>query len=132
MTFVIREDVKLARPCVHAGYADFFRYRGIDGAIVETDGALVLFPNSFSPRRAAFAESPIYSVLALAAVDIDKSEKDGECYVIDDSDVNRRDDKALLAYLRARYPSDEFSHFGIHVTGTTVTTIDARSVRAVG
>ena len=127
MTFVIRNGMKRHLPCIYAGYADFFRYRAIDAAVVERDGALVLFPNPFSSRRTAFCESPIRALLADSVVDIDKSERDGECYVIDDSDVNRNDDAELLTYLQAKYPSDEFFRFGIHAAGTTVTTIDARS-----
>ena len=131
MTFVIRQGLRLIRPCVYAGYADFFRYRAIDAVIAETNGAFVLFPNPFSPRRSVFGRSLIYAMLADAVVDVDKSEREGECYVIADSAVDRKDDAALLAYLQTKYPSDEFSHFGLHLTGTTVTTIDARSIRGV-
>lgn len=35
--------------CAYAGHADFFRFREIDGVMVEVDGLISLFLNPFSP-----------------------------------------------------------------------------------
>jgi hypothetical protein len=116
------------RPCVYAGYADFFRYRDIDGAMMEIDGELTLILNQFSERREAFASSPICAAVSPAIVDVQRYAAEDRYYVID-SDVNRKDDHALLAFLGIKYPMDEFLHFAPHYAGTTVTTIDARLKR---
>ena len=49
--------------CAYAGYADFFRFPEIDGAMIEVDGLITLFLNPFSSRRDAFAPSRIARVL---------------------------------------------------------------------
>ena len=114
------------RPCVYAGYADFYRYRAIDGAIIEVDGALTLIPNQFSPRQDAFACSPIYRMIAPEILDVRQCDRNDTLYAIESEAVDRNDDAALLAFLREKYPADEFLSFEPYYAATTVTTIDAR------
>jgi hypothetical protein len=120
-----RKGATRVRPCVYAGYADFSRYRAIDGAMIEVDGALTLIPNQFSPRQDAFACSPIYRTIAPAILDVRQGDRHDILYVIE-SDIDRKDDDALLAFLLDKYPADEFLGFVPYCAGTTVTTIDAR------
>jgi hypothetical protein len=115
--------------CAYAGFADFYRFREIDGTIVEKGNLLTLILNRFSERYAAFKGSHICKVLpSTVIVDVAQADQDGDCYVVDGS-VNRYDDEAVLAFLRAKYPQDSFHEFLSHNAGTTVTVIDARSGR---
>jgi hypothetical protein len=125
MVFGKRNGQKSVLPCVYAGYADFFRCTEIDGAIIEVEGTLTLLPNQFSPRTVAFSRSPIAQVIAPAILDIQQGDREGLFYVVD-SDVNRKNEGNVLAFLRKKYPTDEFLKFGPYSAGTTVTTIDAR------
>jgi hypothetical protein len=113
--------------CAYAGFADFYRFREIDGAIVEKDGGLTLVLNQFSRRHAAFAGSHLCKSLPPEAiVDVARAAQDGLCYVVD-GEVDRHDDQAVLAFLRTKHPSDTFHGFVPHRAGTSVTVIDARS-----
>ena len=118
---------KQTKACIYAGYADFFRYKEIDGAMIESDdGGIMLIPNEFSPRHDLFLRSPISRAVAPAVFDVREGDREGAFYVVD-GDVNRKDEQALLLFLREKYPKDEFLAFGPHSGGTTVTTIDARA-----
>lgn len=111
--------------CAYAGFADFYRFQEIDGAMIEKGGVLTLVLNQFSERQATFAGSHICKTLATdTIVDVARADHDGACYVVD-GEVNRKDDKAVLAFLRAKYPSDRFFGFVSDSAGTTVTVIDA-------
>ena len=129
MVLAERNGERRPRACVYAGYSDFFRCREIDGAMVEIDGALTLIVNQFSRRYERFACSPICAAVSPAIFDVQRNPED-VWYVVD-SDVNRKDDDVLLAFLKTQYPADRFFHFLQHCAGTTVTTIDARSKRGV-
>lgn len=125
MVFGQRNGKKRIRPCVYAGFSDYWRYRDIDGSIVDVDGSLNLIPNELSPRREAFSKSALFEILHEAAVDIQGLERNDLCYIVE-LNVDRRDDTAVLASLRMKYPGHEFKAFGPAVAGTTVTTIDGR------
>lgn len=129
MVFAKRNGERRIRPCVYAGYADLFRCPAIDGVVIEVEGALTLIPNQFSPRQDAFACSPIYRVITPAILDVRQGDRDDIYYVIDSS-ADRGDDDTLLAFLRNKYPADDFLGFRPYWAGTTVTTIDARSGRS--
>ena len=126
MVFGRRNGERRVRHCVYAGFADFRRYTAIDGAMIEVDEALTLISNPFSPRQQAFATSPIHKAVEPAIVNAPPQlEREDRCYIVD-FDINRKDDEAILAFLRTKYPADEFLRFGPAFAGTTVTTIDAR------
>ena len=102
MLCVVREGMPPeAMYCFYADRADFFRYREIDGAMVEVDGDLTLFLNEFSPRRLDFAESPIARTISPHVVSVLALAREGCCYVID-ADVDRKDDAVLLEFLRSK------------------------------
>jgi|GEM_PF-3350313 len=120
MVAVLRDGGSERFPCFYAAPADFFRYREIDGAMVEqVDGALTLFLNQFSPREAAFASSPICQAIAPAIVDVRDGDRLGQWYVID-SDVDRKDDDALLSFLRKKYQAVDFLQFTPYASGLSV------------
>ncbi|MCG8344484.1 MAG: hypothetical protein MI685_04880 [Chlorobiales bacterium] len=111
--------------CAYAGHADFFRFRQIDGVMVEVNGLISLFLNPFSPRSAAFAVSRIARVLRAddAVFDIQQMITDGKLFAAD-GDAPRRNDLELLAHLASKYPSTKFICFLSSVAVTTMTTID--------
>lgn len=115
--------------CAYAGFADFYRFVEIDGAIIEKDAVLTLVLNQFSRRYAGFACSHLSKSLDRAAiVDVERAAQEGDCYVVD-GPVNRRDDEEVLEFLRAKYARDTFFRFAAPSAGTWVTAIDARSKR---
>jgi hypothetical protein len=111
--------------CAYAGHADFFRFRGIDGVLVEVDRLISLFLNPFSPRGDAFAASRIARVLAAddAVFDVQRAIDEGKLFAAG-GDAPRRDDAALLAHLASRYPGTTFIRFLRSVGVTSMTTID--------
>jgi hypothetical protein len=114
------------RTCVYAGYADFFRFTEIDGAMLEIDHLISLFLNPFSPRLESFRASKIATLLADALFDVEVSEARGDLYIVA-ADAPRRDDAQLLRHLRDRYPAHNIVEFVQVYAGTTMTTIDGRS-----
>lgn len=129
MVFGQSNGEKRIRPCVYADFSDYWRYKDIDGSIVELDGLLNLIPNELSPRREAFSRSALFGILREAAVDIQRLEESDLCYIVEPN-MDRKDDAAVLASLRTKYPGHEFQRFGPAVAGTTVTTIDGSENRA--
>jgi hypothetical protein len=119
---------KNVRDCLYAGYADFHRFRDIDGVMIEVGGAIILLLNQFSPRATAFAASPISEAVSNSVFDATKPAKNDPFYVVD-GDVDRKSDEAVLQFLRAKYSEDQFLRFVEHRAGTVMTTIDARSFR---
>lgn len=116
--------------CAYAGFADLYRFREIDGAMIEEGDALTLVLNQFSDRHVAFSASRICRVLQSGAVvDVGQADRDGACYVVD-GDVDRKDDDAVLEFLRAKHPQHQFHGFLPHAAGTTVTVIDAGATRS--
>ena len=115
--------------CAYAGHADFFRFREIDGVMVEADGLISLFLNPFSPRSGAFVKSRIARVLGAddAVFDIQRSIADGKLFAAD-GDAPRRNDPDLLAHLTSKYPSTKFIRFLRSVSVTAMTTIDGSGV----
>jgi hypothetical protein len=97
MVFGQRNGEKRIRPCVYAGFFDYWRYRDIDGSIVEVDGLLNLIPNELSPRHEAFSKSALFEILREAAVDIQGLERNDLCYIVE-LNVDRRDDTACLLH----------------------------------
>ena len=115
---VIREQA-----CLYAGHADFYRFREIDGAMIEVGGPIFLILNQFSPRASAFAASPICTILGSSAFDVTKVPQNDPFYVVD-GDADRSSDDALLRFLQHKYPDGRFISFLEHQAGTVVTTID--------
>lgn len=124
MLAVMSDGKKRLGACMYAGQADFYRFKAIDGAILEEDdGNIVLFLNAFSPRADAFK----HSHLALQVADSIVSEafaQDREDWFILSGDAPRSDDEAILRRLCKFYPDTEFVEFVEYNAGTIMTTID--------
>jgi Holliday junction resolvase-like predicted endonuclease len=111
--------------CAFAGHADFFRFREIDGVIIEADGLISLFLNPFSPRKGAFMTSRIARLLGAddAVFNIQRELDEGKLFAAD-GDAPRRNDPELLAHLTVKYPGIKFIRFLRGVSVTVMTTID--------
>lgn len=123
------------RDCLYAGHADFFRYRDIDGAMIEVTGPgmegagpAFLVLNEFSPRAGAFTESPIVEAFSDAVFDATRPPQSAPFYVMSGS-ADRRDDVAVLSALQEKYAGHRFIRFLESHSGTVLTTIDARSAQ---
>ena len=96
-------------PCYYAGYGDFYRYKDIDGAIIQNKEGAVLLVNEFSPRAVGFRESALCAFFTQKKAVRIPSQEDtkGGAFVVD-GDVNRKDEKQVLEYLINKYPEVEF------------------------
>lgn len=96
-------------PCYYAGYADFYRYKDLDGAVIQNKEGAVLLVNEFSPRVKGFKESSIYQCFAgkNAARLASLEEEKGNGFLLD-GNVDRKNEKQVLEYLRVKYPEVEF------------------------
>jgi hypothetical protein len=95
------------RRCYYFRYADFYRRVAvIDGAVaVHTDGRSIvarLCLNSFSPRYEDLKNSEILHHFGTAIEDPMELKSSGRAYILD-SNLNRKDEEPLLAYLQSKY-----------------------------
>lgn len=112
------------RPCFFAGHAALHKYPSIDAVVLAGPEGFQLIPNPFSPRAQSFRSSAIFEAMKGALQDYAAVESAGQCYVVD-FEVARKDEQAVLAGLRKKYPRADIRNFAVYVAGDTVTTIDA-------
>jgi hypothetical protein len=107
--FCKREKESLCRPCYYAGYADFERYRDIDGVVIQNGEGGVLVVNEFSPRVEGFGKSPLYQHFKQrnAILEVSQEEKKGKAFTIREK-IDRDEKEAILRCLRSKYPAWEF------------------------
>jgi hypothetical protein len=93
-----------ATPCLYFDFCDFFRYPVIDAAVILADGGCRLFVNPFA-RPDIVRATRLYRFLddRGAVADPVNQEAAGEVYVVDSSDLDRRDENAVLAHVRQKY-----------------------------
>lgn len=93
-----------ATPCLYFDFCDFHRHPSIDAAVVLKSGSCRLFVNSFA-RPDIVRATHLYRFLDErgAVADPPKQEAAGEFFVVDSSDLDRRDENAVLAYVRQKY-----------------------------
>ena len=93
-----------ATPCLYFDFCDFYRYPVIDAAVILMAGGCRLFVNSFG-RPDIVRATHLYRFLDErgAVADPAKQAAAGEVYVVDSSDLDRRDENAVLAYVRQKY-----------------------------
>lgn len=107
--FCKRENKSLCRPCYYAGYADFERYRDIDGVVIQNREGGILVVNEFSPRVEGFGKSPLYQYFKQrnAVLEVSQEEKKGNAFSISEK-IDRDEKEAILMCLRSKYPTWEF------------------------
>lgn len=112
------------RRCYYFRHADFFRRANIiDGAVVAyTDGRSIsvrLCLNSLSPRFHALRSSPVVSPFGTAVEDPGALEAEGTAYILD-TDLDRRNEAPLLAYLQKKYATGPLMKFDLGYTNASI------------
>jgi hypothetical protein len=112
-------SAKRTGDCFFFYNSDFFRYRGVlDAAIVSTESEAKLLLNPLSPRYKQMKNSSLPKHLGEAVIDPVELEKNGKAFYMD-SDVDRGDKEAVLAYLRDKYKSDDIASLTMtYLSGT--------------
>lgn len=111
--------------CYFFRYSDFYRYAStIDGAIVahasDVDITAKLCLNPLSQKFTAIKSSPIVTFFGNAIEDPVDLENRGEAY-IDDSDIKRNDQQAILRYLQSKYKTGPLMNMDLgYTTATTL------------
>lgn len=111
------------RPCYYFHQADFFRRAAvIDGAVAAyTDGKTIstkLCLNSLSPRYQTLRDSPVVRQFGDAVDDPLQCEADGA--FIADTDLDRKQEGPLLAYLQAKYKTGPLMKFDLGYTSAAL------------
>jgi len=111
---LLREDVggAVAVPCFYFTFSDFCRLPGIDAAVVLVPPTARLCVNSFGVRRDRLGESNLYKALSAvgAVTDPEAQERMGQAFLAD-TDIDRRDEAAMLGYVRSKYGLPELLPF---------------------
>lgn len=108
------------RPCYYFELNDFFRHRDIlDGAIIWCDDSGRFLLNDLGQRYPAICTSPLATAMAAGCIDPRRKEQLGEAYYVD-GDVDRRDDQAVIAYLREKYAKPRLIHIPMGYHGASV------------
>lgn len=91
------------RPCYFYRDSDFFRYRNtLDAAIVSTFTEVELCFNPFSAKNHEFKNSTLVKLFKDSVCDPIKDESEGYAYIVD-SDIDRKNENAVMSYLRDKY-----------------------------
>ena len=109
------------RPCYFYRDSEFFRYhRVLDAAIVSTLDKVELCFNPFSVKNSNFKSSSFSKIFKCSVCDPIREESEGNAYIVD-SDVDRKNENAVMAYLRDKYNAPKLSKIdmGWH-SGTTL------------
>lgn len=97
------------RPCYFYRDSDFFRYRSVlDAAIISTLSKVELCFNPFSKKNAKFKTSSFSKIFKDSVCDPIKDESKGYAYIVD-SDVDRKNENAVMTYLRDKYNAPKLS-----------------------
>lgn len=91
------------RPCYYFEFSEFFRLRGqLDGAVASFGDKGVLCLNNHSKKYDKLKSSELRRIFSAGIRDPIEEEKLGDAYIAD-TDIDRRDKKAILAYLQKKY-----------------------------
>ncbi|MDP1954979.1 MAG: hypothetical protein Q8K71_10920 [Polaromonas sp.] len=106
-TRIFQLDHRHMRTCYFFRNSDFYRYRDhLDGAVAAhlngNTATVKLCLNPYSPRWKALRDSPFAHNFKLGLIDPIAEEQAGEAYIVD-SDIDRRDERAVIACLEKKY-----------------------------
>lgn len=112
------------RRCYYFRNADFFRRAAvIDGAVAAyTHGKSIsakLCLNSLSPRFQSLRSSPVLRPFGTAVEDPIALEAEGSAFVLD-SDLDRKQEGALLSYLQSKYSTGPLMKFDLGYTNASL------------
>lgn len=101
---VIDEHVAI-KPCFYYGYSSFREYEQMDGAVLSVREGLKLCVNSFSPRRAAFMRSRLYTELSRVGPVCDPValEAAGNAFLVGKDFVGKPGGRDVWQYLLIKY-----------------------------
>ncbi len=101
------------RPCYFYRNSDFFRYRNVlDAAIVSTLTQVELCLNPFSVKYVDLCASHFAKTFKDSVCDPIKDESKGYAYIVD-SDVDRKDEAAVMKYLQKKYNASKLQKIDI-------------------
>ncbi|GEM_PF-3916667 len=124
---VDRNGESLALDCYFASNAAFQQFPSIDTVVIERMGqGGMMIPNPLSSRAGMVPLSPLAKFFEerRALLDIYRMEKEGRAYILD-SDIDRNDQDALVARLKAKYPNDKVA-FILDFKKTTAIGLESR------
>jgi len=97
------DEPSFARQCFFYTLSDFCRHAAVlDAAIISTEKGHRLCLNSLSARCSLLRSSKLFTLFGEAVCDPDELEKSGHALVVDCPDLNRRDEIAVMDYLKAK------------------------------
>jgi hypothetical protein len=88
--------------CFYFSHNDFNRRRQLDAIVIHGIDEVVLCVNNFASRCDEFRHSSLYKRLELTIIDPELLEKENRCFIAD-GDVDRRNPRAVLEYIAAKY-----------------------------
>ena len=108
------------RPCYFFRNSEFFRHRLVlDAAIVSSLSTAKLCLNPFSSRASAFRSTEMVARFGTAVRDPLTEEAAGEAYFVD-CDLDRKDEEAVMAYLRTKYGRPKLCNIDLGYHAATV------------
>lgn len=114
-------DEGVPRPCYFFRDSDFFRYRDVlDAAIISTHTSVKLCMNTLSTRYDSFKQTRLYAHFESDISDPRVEEARGDAYIVD-SDVDRKDENAVMADLRSKYRCPKLMSIDVGCISATVT-----------
>jgi hypothetical protein len=102
----------VAVPCFYFTFNDFFRHPAIDAVVVLVPAGARLCINSFARQRDQLGESKLHKELTAvgAVTDPEAQERLGDAFLAD-THIDRRDEAAMLGYIRSKYGHPELLTF---------------------
>ena len=123
-TNIIERNAEGYKRCYYFRYSDFYRRAAIiDGAVAAfVDGTSItakLCLNSLSPRYSALKQSSVVKPFGTAVEDPAELEARGTAFILD-SDLNRKDEEGLLAYLKTKYKTGPLMTIDLGYTSASI------------
>ncbi|HZW13214.1 MAG TPA: hypothetical protein VFF81_08495, partial [Noviherbaspirillum sp.] len=112
------------RTCYFFRNSDFYRYRDhLDGAVAAhlngNTATVKLCLNPYSRRWKTLRDSPLARNFKLGLIDPIAEEKAGEAYIVD-SDIDRRDEEAVITFLERKYGLEQAMNMDMIMASATV------------
>lgn len=101
-----------ARPCFYFSFSEFFILRHVDAALILLPSGSRICLNSYGLKVEAFRQTALYQLHEShgAVADPERMEVRQEAFIAD-CNLDRRDESALLAYIKQKYTLDQVITF---------------------
>jgi hypothetical protein len=108
------------RPCYFFGDSDFYRYRNtLDAAIISTSCEARLCLNPMSKSFAAFRETMLCKCFGSAVCNPLDEVAANYAYIVD-ADIDRRDENAVMDYMRAKHRAPRLININLGQHSATI------------